>query len=269
VLERDDEGNLLPLPDDARGETPWRRARNLTLHFAARGFRPLTTLREDDAYGELVLEPSGLRLVHDRPEDDVVVVDATGRERLRMRLPLMTSYCGMSDDAPTEAPPVVTGALVDAQPNAAALLRSHLRVVHVRRRRRDGGAAARAVTPPPPRSTEVSRSHGTRCDVGHARLARAVAADRETSALDPVRDQPVGDGLRALARELLVVLDGADVVGVTADLDADARILAAIDASTSRDAVVSMDLDASGAALVLFVSGELWRYIGVGLGLGR
>lgn len=125
VLERDDERRLLPLPADERGATPWRRARNLTLHLAARDFRPLTALREGDAVGELVDEISGLRLVHHEPGDDLVVVDGSGRERLRRRLPIMTSYCGMSDDAPTEAHPSVTGALFDARTRTLLLSYGH------------------------------------------------------------------------------------------------------------------------------------------------
>lgn len=128
VLARDDEGHALPLPADERGETPWRRARNLTLHFAARGFRALTTLDTppDSMAPGVLLEGAGLRLTQADAADEVVVDDASGRERLRVRLPLMTSFCGMSDDAPTEAPPVVLSAEVDLRSRTLLLTYGHV-----------------------------------------------------------------------------------------------------------------------------------------------
>lgn len=113
VFSRDEDGAFVALADLGHGETPWRRARNLTLALAAQGYVPLTELVPDDpeAYPPSAWSGAALRLRVTGTR--VELRDDGGTLRTRRTLPVMRAYCGMSDDAPHDEVPIVLAAYAD------------------------------------------------------------------------------------------------------------------------------------------------------------
>jgi hypothetical protein len=125
VHQRNDYGVLQASPADGRGTTPWRRARNLTLALRSASYRSLDLVGErfDDTER---LAGAGIR-VAEHGYDVTVRADRDGRARWTGRLPEMTYFCGMSDEAPqTGIAPIVHAAWVDARSNVALLQYGHV-----------------------------------------------------------------------------------------------------------------------------------------------
>lgn len=125
VYERDDAGSLLAAPADGRGTSPWRRARNLTLHLGAAGYRAMARVGEDTPDATPTLRGEGLRITQRGREVTVRAVRG-GQVRFTGTLPEMRAFCGMSDERPRNVAPRVRAAWVDATANVGLLQYGHV-----------------------------------------------------------------------------------------------------------------------------------------------
>jgi hypothetical protein len=122
------DGRRLPSPADGLGETLWRRARSLSDRFSAEGYRSLERVEagwSGDWWAPL-LEGAGLRILQRPGSGRFVIRDAaTGRRLHSGRLPSMPSFCGMSDEAPSDVPPSIVSGFRDRASGLLLLAYGH------------------------------------------------------------------------------------------------------------------------------------------------